>query len=166
METSGYYQFTEQKTSGNNREYHLFSETKFGLTMTMTSLESTVNSDVYGTLKIEDNVFNILDGSYFNAMIKMNLVGDISLDTLFESEIDGVYKIGFAANEDTYRFNMKFDDSILNETEEATTYTATYVLYNSDNSQVGFVKYTEDYETGLERFELYDLNEQIVEQTR
>jgi hypothetical protein len=168
METSGYYLFTEQKTTGNNREYNLFSETKLGLKMTLTSIESTNNSDIYGTLKIEDNVFNILDGSYFNVLIKMNLDIDISsLDALFDNiEVNGVYKIGFDANEDSYRFDMKLDSSMLNEMEETTTYTATYVLYNSSNSQVGFVKYIEDSETGLERFELYDLNEQLVEQSK
>lgn len=166
MLTSGYYLFTEQKTTGNNREYHLFSEDKLRLKMTMTTIENSVDSNMYGTLKFEDATFNILDGSFLNVLIKMNLDSDISsIDEIFgDIEVNGVYKIGFDANEDSYRFDMKLDSSMLEEIEEtADEYTATYVLYNSDNSQVGFVKYIEDYETGLERFELYDLNEQLIE---
>lgn len=164
--SSGYYLFTEQKTTGNNREYHLFAEAKVSLKMTMTSIESSADTDIYGTLKFEDATFNILDGSYLNVLIKMNMDSEISsIEDIFDNiEVNGVYKIGFAANEDSYRFDMKLDNTILNEMEETTdTYTATYVLYNSGNSQVGFVKYIEDYETGLERFELYDLNEQLIE---
>ena len=166
MLTSGYYLFTEQKTTGNNREYHLFSEDKLRLKMTMTTIENSVDSNMYGTLKFEDATFNILDGSFLNVLIKMNLDSDISsIDEIFgDIEVNGVYKIGFDANEDSYRFDMKLDSSMLEEIEEtADEYTAMYKLYNSANSQVGFVKYIEDYETGLERFELYDLNEQLIE---
>lgn len=166
MLTSGYYLFTEQKTTGNNREYHLFSEDKLRLKKTMTTIENSVDSNMYGTLKFEDATFNILDGSFLNVLIKMNLDSDISsIDEIFgDIEVNGVYKIGFDANEDSYRFDMKLDSSMLEEIEEtADEYTAMYKLYNSANSQVGFVKYIEDYETGLERFELYDLNEQLIE---
>ncbi|MGB2128764.1 MAG: hypothetical protein ACPHXR_04715 [Flavicella sp.] len=171
MASGSYYIFTEQKTVGINREYHLFSEALVSQKVSMTSFEITNKANIYGQLKIEDVIFEVLKGSYMNMVITMNLESS-SLEDLLVPEINFLYKIEFTTDEDTYHFDMKLDNADLvelldveanNVSEE---FSAKFILYNSSNSQVGFVKYIQNIETELERFELYDLNEQLVEPSR
>ena len=84
-------------------------------------------------------------------------------------EIDILYKIEFATNEDSYHFDMKANDAdfkeIINslQTGESGEYTIEYALYNTNNTQVGFVKYVLELDTELERFDVYDLSNNRIE---
>ena len=166
LNPKGYYLFVEQKTTGNDREYHLFYESLIFEEISTTSISFSEATDIYGNLNIEDAQFEILKGSY------ANLALDVEIDENLEAlilEIDVLYKIEFATNEDSYHFDMKINDADFKEvmnamqTSKSGEYTIEYALYNSDNIQVGFVKYVLELDTELERFDVFDLSNNLIE---
>ena len=171
LNTIAYYVFVEQKTTGNNREYHLFSESLIQQETSMTSVTMSQQTNTYGSLNIEDNLFEILEGSYLNLVLGLEFDENIDIEDLQEliPDVDLLYKIQFATDEDSYHFNMTLKSDAFKEimnamqTSESEEYTISYALYITDNTQVGFVKYVLELDTELESFDLYDLSNNLIE---
>lgn len=171
LNPKGYYLFAEQKTTGNNRAYHLFSKSLISMEISTTNASFSEATDIYGNLKIEDAQFEILKGSYANLALDVEIDENIAIENLEEliPELDLLYKIEFATNEDSYHFDMKANSTDFNEiinaiqTGESGEYSIEYALYNTNNTQVGFVKYVLELDTELERFDVFDLSNNHIE---
>lgn len=125
----------------------------------------SIKSDVDGTLNFDDEIFNILDGSYMNLEMSFQFSENSDPDYLLENtdpEIDVKYIIGFEVNANDYHFEMTLDTEGMKaiENSDLSNFRTEYILLNSQNQKIGTVVYSNFQEK--ENFEVLDLDGNIV----
>lgn len=151
--------------TGENYEmdYDQYTRYSASLKMGLTSAtySESINSDLVVYLQLAETIFNFLEGSYVNMNRSFSASSDNEFETLYEEtepNIEIKYILGLDANGNNYHFDLILDQDDLNKSKIENKYN----LSNDSNKKVGVVKYTL-YSTGTERFDVYDLDGNIVD---